>query len=201
MKTTRTKAQKKERKTRALTKTNPNGVNQYTDPDPRQGLCLSYYLDPKSETFSNMLQSALKAGFTQSYAENLMSIMPAWLSESIGDLDFLSKVERNLSFFLDLETKVQAMGAFGPIFEKKERSGTKTLRNGKKKKVKIIEKVPIMVENAKLLGHKKDTTFFVAERIGRSRYKKADAKPSDTDPTRPLVAVQVNVDTDREKYA
>ena len=40
--------------------------NQYK-PDPRQALFLKHYLDPKSPTFSNALQSALKAGYEQEY--------------------------------------------------------------------------------------------------------------------------------------
>lgn len=84
-------------------KSNPNGVNQYTAPDPRQTFFLSYYLDPKSSTFSNGLQSALKAGYTQEYAENLLAKMPDWLSDNIGKLNLLSKAERNLNSMLDLD--------------------------------------------------------------------------------------------------
>lgn len=82
---------------------NPNKVNQYTDPDPRQALFLSYYLDPKSETFSNCLQSGLKAGFSQEYSENLLNIMPKWLSESIESSSLLHKAEKRLNQLLDFE--------------------------------------------------------------------------------------------------
>ncbi len=88
-------------------RTNPNGANQYVV-DPRQALFLEYYLDPKAGTFSNALQSALKAGFTQSYAESLMAQLPEWLSEKLGELNMLSKAERNLNKMLDLETEVIA---------------------------------------------------------------------------------------------
>lgn len=178
------KTKNKDKKSKALAKTNPNKVNQHTGPDPRQATFLALYLDPKSETFSNVLQSGLKAGFSKEYSENLTSLMPAWLSESIGELNMLSKAERNLDSMLDLEVKVQAMGAFGPIFEKK----------GKKK-------IPVMVINPKLLNIKKDTSFFVAERIGRLRYRKTDAQPGGNTPPGPTVAVQVNVNEDRERYA
>ena len=36
---------------------------------PQQELFLSYYTNPKSETFSNALQSGLKAGYSQEYSE------------------------------------------------------------------------------------------------------------------------------------
>lgn len=86
----------------ARKKSNPNGANQYLV-DPRQALFLSCYLDPKSETFSNGLQSALKAGYTQEYAESLLDKMPKWLAEKVGELSMLYKAERNLDKMLDLE--------------------------------------------------------------------------------------------------
>lgn len=72
---------------------NPNGANQHI-PDPRQVAFLANYLDYKSPTFSNCLQSALKAGFSQQYAENLLNLMPKWLSESMEGLDDLKRLKR-----------------------------------------------------------------------------------------------------------
>lgn len=69
--------------------------NQYME-DPRQTLFLSYYLDPTSGTFSNALQSALKAGYSQEYSESITSQMPDWLSDKLGDLQMLSIAETNL---------------------------------------------------------------------------------------------------------
>lgn len=82
--------------------TNPNGANQYK-PDPRQALFLTYYLDPKSETFSNCLQSGLKAGFSQEYSENLLSLMPEWLSDVIEDNKLIKKAEKVLDKTLNFE--------------------------------------------------------------------------------------------------
>jgi hypothetical protein len=78
--------------------TNPNRANQYNT-DPRQTSFIAYYLDPNSDTYSNCLQSALKAGYEREYAENLLNIMPKWLSESLdvsGDMKRLRKAEKNL---------------------------------------------------------------------------------------------------------
>lgn len=69
--------------------------------DERQTKFLGFYLDPKSKTFSNALQSALKAGFEQEYAENITSLMPNWLSESIGKGYLINKAEKNLKEFLE----------------------------------------------------------------------------------------------------
>lgn len=124
--------------------------------DPRQSYFLAYYLDPKSKTYANALQSALKAGYAQEYAENILSLMPEWLSEAIGKYrasTMLEKAERNLDEMMDLPSKTQAMGMWGPIVDKKT-------------------KKPVMVHNANLLKIKNDASQFVAERIGRKRYGK-----------------------------
>lgn len=51
--------------------------------DPRQALFLEYYLKPGTETFSNIYQSAVKAGYSKEYAESINSQV-SWLSESLG---------------------------------------------------------------------------------------------------------------------
>jgi predicted transcriptional regulator len=63
---------------------------------PQQELFLASYTDPTSETFSNALRSALKAGYSQEYAENITHLLPDWLSENIGDMKRLRKAESNL---------------------------------------------------------------------------------------------------------
>lgn len=47
----------------------------------------TYYMDTSSSTYSNALKSALKAGYSQQYAEKITSTMPKWLSENIGNND------------------------------------------------------------------------------------------------------------------
>lgn len=76
--------------------------NQYK-PDPRQSLFLKHYLDPKSETFSNAYQSAIKAGYEEEYAQNLTGQMPKWLSESIRTEQMLNKAEKNLDILMESE--------------------------------------------------------------------------------------------------
>ena len=77
--------------------------NQY-QPDPRQQLFLASYLDPKSETFSNALQSGLKAGYSEEYSKTITSQLPDWLSESIKDEELVSRAEKALSEALDYVT-------------------------------------------------------------------------------------------------
>ena len=55
------------------------------DLTPKQEAFLSAYLDPKSDTWSNAYQSAIKSGYSEEYAKNITGQMPDWLSESIRD--------------------------------------------------------------------------------------------------------------------
>jgi len=75
--------------------------NQY-QADPRQAEFLKNYLNPKSKTFSNALQSALKAGYSQEYSENITNQMPDWLAENLGNEKMLNKALKNLNKILDL---------------------------------------------------------------------------------------------------
>lgn len=151
---------------------NPNNVNQYTDPDPRQQLFLATLLDPKSPTFSNVLRSAMAVGYTESYASVLTTQMPKWLSENLGRLSMLQKAERNLENVLELTTRVQALGAFGPVFAKEVRKVKVKLKNGKTVLRNKVLKVPVMKEDVGLLKIKTDASEFIAERIGREVYGK-----------------------------
>jgi len=80
---------------------NPNKVNQYTAPDPRQSLFLANYLDPKSETFSNAYQSAIKAGYQEEYAKVILNKDTTWLAERVKDNDLVTKAEKALVEALD----------------------------------------------------------------------------------------------------
>lgn len=63
---------------------------------PQQELFLAEYTNPKSPNFGNAVQSALKAGFSENYANNITGLMPDWLFENIGDMKRLRKAEKNL---------------------------------------------------------------------------------------------------------
>ncbi len=64
---------------------------------PQQELFLSSYTNPKSDTFGNAKQSAIKANYSESYADNIMDFMPEWLWENMGDMQRLRKAEKNLT--------------------------------------------------------------------------------------------------------
>lgn len=70
------------------------------DLNPQQKEFLENYLDPQSETWGNALQSALKAGYKQEYAESITSKDLKWLSEYVGDKELADIAIENLKEFL-----------------------------------------------------------------------------------------------------
>ncbi len=83
-------------------KNNPNLANG-CKPDPREAEFLKNYLNPKSPTYSNAKQSALKAGYSESYALNITNLLPNWLSESIEHAEVAEQAFENLREFLKEE--------------------------------------------------------------------------------------------------
>jgi phage terminase small subunit len=70
------------------------GINEL---DEKQTLFLTYYLDPKSKTFSNAMGSALRAGYAESYAHALCSLKPEWFADAVGRRKrILEKAEKRL---------------------------------------------------------------------------------------------------------
>ena len=159
--------------------------------DPRQGLFLKYYLDPESDTFSNGKQSAIRAGYTEEYAKQIIAGMPEWLSDNIRHLSMAQKAEKNLSEFLDTDVTQQAMGAFGPIykmtsvccaadvFKKSDKKKSPYICSVCNKKC-TVKKEPVLVRNSKIMGLKLDASKFVAERLNRKRYGKDEAPTGST---------------------
>jgi hypothetical protein len=80
--------------------TNPYGANQYTL-DPRQKLCWESYINPRSETFGNARQSALKAGYEEVTANQITT--HTWFIEKTRRLNMLGKAEKVLDKTLTLE--------------------------------------------------------------------------------------------------
>lgn len=48
---------------------------------------IEYWTNPQSETFGNVYQSGLKAGFSKTYSMNIVHLAPKWLSKSIERLN------------------------------------------------------------------------------------------------------------------
>lgn len=121
-------------------------ANQYLL-DPRQQLCWSYYVNPKSETFGNAYRSAIKAGYKRGHAIKITSEL--WWGERRRRLGLLSKAEKVLDETLDLPHIVPAMGPFGPLFDKETGQ-------------------PIMTVSTSVLRIKQDSAKFVTETQGKA---------------------------------
>lgn len=94
-------------------KTNPFSVNQYTQLDPRQKICWDYFIDPRSDTFSNARQSAIKAGYTETTANQITT--EKWFTERVRRLNMVSKAERNIDEVLELQIKDPVTGKIDPV--------------------------------------------------------------------------------------
>jgi hypothetical protein len=69
----------------------------------------TFYLSPTSDTFCNVYQSALRAGYSDEYAQNITSQRPKWWIQLTETADFrraqmLDKAESRLNERLDDKT-------------------------------------------------------------------------------------------------
>ena len=67
-----------------LRKTGEKGVqaNQWTN-SPQQNEFLRFYLDPEQEeTWGNAYHSAIKAGYSESYANSIIKLAPQWIQQA-----------------------------------------------------------------------------------------------------------------------
>lgn len=69
---------------------------------------IEYYTDVKSPTFNNCVQSGVRAGFTYSYASDLLNKGGKWITpiiDRITDEKRLRKAERNIEEVLDMDIR------------------------------------------------------------------------------------------------
>jgi hypothetical protein len=101
---------------------NPNNANQY-QLDPRQKLCWDYYIDPRSETFGNATQSAIKAGYEKATANQITTF--DWFIEKRRRLNMLVKAEKVLEETLEMDDMIDIVIDGVPIGKKREPALTK----------------------------------------------------------------------------
>lgn len=70
--------------------------------NPQQKMCWDAYTNPKSVTFGNGKQSAIRAGFTEYYAATITS--RAWFKNRMLRMNLLGKAEKVLDKTLDMDT-------------------------------------------------------------------------------------------------
>lgn len=150
--------------------------------DPRQVSFLDHYFNPESPTFGNATQSAIAAGFSESYADNLLHLMPDWLSGYIGKEATKSLARRHVDDVLRMPIITQAMGAFGPIFEKIPTGRKKKVRRKNKEtgvmetvEEEIFDQKPIMVYNPSLIKEKSNVAKLALEALDEDFKKKGSS--------------------------
>lgn len=138
---------------KGVCKTNPYGVNQYTNPDPRWTLFLSRYLDPKSHTFSKAYKSAVEVGYSPAYAKNIRNKSRERLVTFGDKSPILSALEKSIDTILDIETKQPLLIRGKPIID--EKTGEIIIRH-----------------DSNLLGIVSELTMTVLERIAPEKWGK-----------------------------
>lgn len=140
--------------------------------DPRQVDLIRFYTDPSSPTFGDMKNSAMRAQYSEQYADNITNLRPKWLLVSMGRRErMLVKAERNLDEVLDLDVDQEVI----------TKEGLLTDEEGK----------PIKRKNAELLKIKQDASKFIAKTVGKKIY---------SEDTPNVTAVQVNIMDDRDRF-
>ena len=119
---------------------NPNGANQF-QLDPRQNLCWGFYINPKSETFGNGTQSAIKAGYEPDYADQITTV--TWFKGKLRRLNMLDKAEKVLDEMLEMPVNTLEYKSTGE------------------------ERESVVTTNPALVKVKQDTAKFLAERLGK----------------------------------
>jgi hypothetical protein len=73
--------------------------------NPQQQIFKKHYCSPKSDTFGNAYQSALKAGFKEEYAKVITAQNTEWFSEILSDMEMLSLAENALREAMEYDVK------------------------------------------------------------------------------------------------
>lgn len=76
--------------------------------DPKQSLAISYYKNPKSESFGNLYQSLVRAGYKESYADTIYDRIPAWLSQSlVNTVENVVQADKNIKKYLNYDIDLE----------------------------------------------------------------------------------------------
>lgn len=76
-------------------------INKIRGWEPRQKMCWDFYIDPKSETFGNAYQSAMRAGYPEATASSIT--LTTWFKHKLRRLNMLDKAEDRLDKILTYE--------------------------------------------------------------------------------------------------
>lgn len=148
--------------------------------DPRKASFFYFFFDRMSSTYGNYRGSAIRAGFSEEYADKLAVFKPQWISGFIRNQNFVDLAETHLTEVLMLPNIGQAMGAFGPLFATEEvivdtgkvyKTGS---RKGQPKMKKEKIKVPVMKPDTAVIKVKNEAAKIILPAHDPDRYGKKD---------------------------
>lgn len=122
--------------------------------NPQQALFMRLYYDRESPTWGNAKQSAIAAGFSEIYADQITYRKPDWWLGFARQQNLAGLIEEHFTEVMTLPTVMQAMGAFGPIFKTEVVKVEKKYKNGKTRMINKKIKVPVMVPNVAIIKEK-----------------------------------------------
>lgn len=132
------------KRTETREKKDPTRIKGGYHIDLRQDLAWDNYVDPRSSTFNNAMQSALRAGYSQQTAKNIT--LEKWWNRKIEMLaEMLPRAEEVIMEDLNLNTETYIQDKKGNVY---------TLTDPKLRRIR------------------QEASFFVAETVGRKKYHK-----------------------------
>lgn len=151
--------------------------------DPRKAAMIAAYTNPESPTFGNARGSAVGAGFTEQYADNILHLRPKWLSGFMGDDDLVSKARQHIKEVLAMPVVAQAMGAFGPIYEAVPTGEFEEKKNPKTGEIELVEKMdnkPVMTYVTARIKEKSTVAKMTLDALDPKFKKKDEGKGNNT---------------------
>lgn len=159
--------------------------------DPRKASFFYFFFDRMSQTYGNYRGSAIRAGFSEAYADRISVFKPEWISGFIRNQNFVQLAETHLTEVLMLPNVSQAMGAFGPVFATEVVKVEKTYKNGKTRLVNQKIKIPVMKPDTSVIKVKNEAAKLVLPAHDPDRYGKKDG---------PKISFSYNVKEVRQRY-
>ncbi len=76
--------------------------------DPRQAKTIALYKNPNSETFGNLKQSMIRAGYPETSTNSIYTTKPKWLTENITkQVDMIQQAEDNLQRYNSIKVDIE----------------------------------------------------------------------------------------------
>jgi len=134
--------------------------------DLRQDVAWDYYVDPRSSTFNNAYQSAIKAGYAETTAK-CITVEEWWVRRVQQLVEMLPRAEEVILEDLNLDTYTTY--TIKTKKSKRDKDDDEGFEDDDEEEEEVNT---IKTVNPKLRKIRQEASFFVAETLGRKRYHK-----------------------------